>query len=107
MRAPRAAASGVICMLTTAARQRPYCKLSSYTPKRPDYRNGPMQITLNGELQDVPEDLDMTQLIERLGLAGRRIAVEVNRELLPRSRFGTYRLRDGDQVEIIHAVGGG
>jgi sulfur carrier protein len=66
-----------------------------------------MKITVNGEATEVPVDLDMSGLIERLGLGGRRIAVEVNQELLPRSRFDGHRLQDGDRVEVIHAVGGG
>ncbi|MCG6942959.1 MAG: sulfur carrier protein ThiS [Thiohalocapsa sp.] len=66
-----------------------------------------MQITINGEATDVPAELDMRGLIEHLGLGGRRIAVEINRELVPRSQFDGHRLRDGDRVEIIHAVGGG
>ena len=66
-----------------------------------------MQITVNGDPTEVPPDLDLSTLINRLGLNGRRLAVEVNLELVPRSRFDAYRLAEGDTVEIIHAVGGG
>jgi sulfur carrier protein len=66
-----------------------------------------MQILVNGAATELPEDIPMSALIERLGLVGRRIAVEVNAELVPRSRFETRMLADGDRVEIIHAVGGG
>jgi sulfur carrier protein len=66
-----------------------------------------MQITVNGTLTEVPDTLTMAELIERLALAGRRIAVEVNAELVPRSRFAEHRLRADDRVEIIQAVGGG
>jgi sulfur carrier protein len=66
-----------------------------------------MQIIVNGNPTDIPDGLAMTGLIEHMGLAGRRVAVEVNRELVPRSRFDQHRLADGDRVEIIHAVGGG
>jgi len=66
-----------------------------------------MQITVNGEATEIPDDLDMSALIDRLGLTGRRIAVEVNQELVPRSRLDAHPLHDGDRVEIIHAVGGG
>ncbi|NBC14472.1 MAG: sulfur carrier protein ThiS [Gammaproteobacteria bacterium] len=66
-----------------------------------------MQITVNGEATEIPDDLDMHALIDRLGLTGRRIAVEVNQELVPRSRLDAHPLQDGDRVEIIHAVGGG
>jgi sulfur carrier protein len=66
-----------------------------------------MQITVNGDPTEVPEDLAMQELLSRLELAGRRLAVEVNQELVPRSRFASHRLQPGDRVEIIHAVGGG
>ena len=66
-----------------------------------------MQIFVNGDPHDAPDALTLTALIERLGLAGRRIAVEVNAELVPRSRFPGHVLAPQDRVEIIHAVGGG
>lgn len=66
-----------------------------------------MQIIVNGTATEVPETLSMSGLIETLGLGDRRLAVEVNRELVPRSLFPEHALKDGDTVEIIHAVGGG
>jgi sulfur carrier protein len=66
-----------------------------------------MHILLNGNDTQVEAGLDLAALIQRLGLAGQRVAVEVNAELVPRSRFETHALEDGDRVEIIHAVGGG
>jgi sulfur carrier protein len=66
-----------------------------------------MQILINGEATEIPQDLSVAALIERLDLSGKRVAVEVNRDLVPRSRFETHRLAPGDRVEIIHAVGGG
>jgi sulfur carrier protein len=66
-----------------------------------------MQITVNGNPTDIPPELSMAELIERLDLSGKRLAVEVNQELVPRSRFGSHRLAAHDRVEIIHAVGGG
>ncbi len=66
-----------------------------------------MQITVNGDPAEVPADLPMQELLTRLELSGRRLAVEVNEALVPRSRFETHRLQPGDRVEIIHAVGGG
>jgi sulfur carrier protein len=66
-----------------------------------------MQIYVNGSPTQVQDDTPMSALVEGLGLTGQRIAVEVNAELVPRSRFETHALRDGDRVEIIHAVGGG
>ncbi|MEJ2424809.1 MAG: sulfur carrier protein ThiS [Candidatus Thiodiazotropha sp.] len=66
-----------------------------------------MQIYLNGEEMQIPENLNMAGLIELLELQGRRIAVEVNEELVPRSTFPGHRLQEQDRIEIIHAVGGG
>lgn len=66
-----------------------------------------MQITVNGDVTEIPADFPVSALIEQLGLGGRRIAVEVNCELVPKSRFDGHRLQAGDRVEIIHAVGGG
>ena len=66
-----------------------------------------MQIYVNGEARQVPEGTDMAGLVELLELGGRRIAVEVNQELVPRSSFTAHPLREADRVEIIHAVGGG
>jgi sulfur carrier protein len=66
-----------------------------------------MQITVNGEPAEIPADTPIGALIEQLGLRGQRIAVEVNRELVTKSRFDAHCLQPGDRVEIIHAVGGG
>ncbi len=66
-----------------------------------------MQIIVNGTPTEVPNDLTMTCLVERLALGNQRLAIEVNEELVPRSRFDQYRLGPADRVEIIHAVGGG
>lgn len=70
-----------------------------------------MQIQLNGEVHTLASDLTpaptVAQLIESLGLAGRRIAVEVNEEIVPRSEHAAIRLAEGDRVEVVHAIGGG
>jgi len=66
-----------------------------------------MQVILNGNPTEVPDGIAMGDLIERLELTGRRLAVEVNEELVPRSRFREHHLIPSDRVEIIHAVGGG
>lgn len=66
-----------------------------------------MQIILNGEPTDVSEGINMAELISQLALSNQRLAVEVNEELVPRSRFADHRLDRDDRVEIIHAVGGG
>ncbi|GAB2789338.1 sulfur carrier protein ThiS [Halomonas shantousis] len=66
-----------------------------------------MQIQLNGEMQAFDTELTVSQLIDRLGLRGRRIAVEVNEDIVPRSEHDDTRLTQGDRVEIVHAIGGG
>ncbi len=66
-----------------------------------------MQISVNGESRQVPDGATAAQLVELLGLTGRRLAMEVNGEILPRSRHANHSLDPGDRVEIVHAVGGG
>ena len=66
-----------------------------------------MQIYLNGEPPETEERLTLAALVEQLALNGQRFAIEVNRELVPRSDFAGHRLAAGDQVEIVQAIGGG
>jgi sulfur carrier protein len=66
-----------------------------------------MEILLNGEAREVDEATTVANLLEVTGLVERRVAVEVNREIVPRSRHGERRLVAGDRVEIVHAIGGG
>ena len=66
-----------------------------------------MQIFLNGESKTTTEALTVHQLLEQLGLAGTRVAVEVNREIVPRSHHGQHRLKPDDRVEVVRAIGGG
>jgi sulfur carrier protein len=67
----------------------------------------PMQIQLNGEPRRFECAPTVSELLEAVGLGGRRVAVEVNRAIVPRSRHGDLRLDDGDVVEIVQALGGG
>ncbi|HLT99060.1 MAG TPA: sulfur carrier protein ThiS [Burkholderiaceae bacterium] len=66
-----------------------------------------MNITLNGEKRLVDPGLSILGLIEQLGFQGKRIAVERNGEIVPRSAHADTRLADGDALEIVVAVGGG
>lgn len=66
-----------------------------------------MNILLNGEHRAVPADTTAAQLIAMLELDGKRLAVEINEEIVPRSRYVTHQLQAGDKVEIVHAIGGG
>ncbi len=66
-----------------------------------------MRFELNGESQDVPEPLSVRDLLERFGLGERRVAVAINAEVVPRSRFELAQIHEGDHIEVIQAVGGG
>lgn len=66
-----------------------------------------MQIQVNGEALDVAENATLAELIEQLQLLGKRIAIELNLEIIPRSEHPTTCLKAGDRVEIVHAIGGG
>jgi len=66
-----------------------------------------MEILLNGGPRQVDAALSVLQLLRLEGLAERRVAVEVNGEIVPRSRHGEHCLADGDRIEIVHALGGG
>ncbi|MDY0205859.1 MAG: sulfur carrier protein ThiS [Pseudomonas sp.] len=66
-----------------------------------------MHIQLNGEAYPLSESLSVAGLIEHLQLAGRRVAVELNFEIVPRSQYETTLLKENDSVEIVHAIGGG
>lgn len=66
-----------------------------------------MDIRLNGEPLTLSGPCTIAALLIAQGLAERRVAVEVNGEIVPRSRHGDHLLTDGDAMEIVHALGGG
>jgi sulfur carrier protein len=66
-----------------------------------------MQIQLNGRDFEVPAGATVADLLLQLQLLGRRVAVELNLDIVPRSQHGTTRLQAGDRVEVVHAIGGG
>ena len=66
-----------------------------------------MQILLNGQALSLHASMSLAQLLELQGYAQRRVAVEVNRCIVPKSQHGQHMLDDGDKVEIVHALGGG
>jgi sulfur carrier protein len=66
-----------------------------------------IELTLNGEPQNFPAPLTLAQLIEMLDLVGKRIAIERNGEIVPRSQHADTSLVNGDRLEIVVAVGGG
>jgi len=66
-----------------------------------------VNITLNGEHRQLPQSATVLDLLQVDGLPERRVAVEVNGEIVTRSLHGTHVLQEGDVVEIVHALGGG
>ncbi len=66
-----------------------------------------MLLLVNGQPTELPAHLTAWQLLECMELAGKRVAVEVNGEIVPRSVHPSHELKAGDKVEIVHAIGGG
>lgn len=66
-----------------------------------------MRLRINGEDRDVTGAATVAELVESLGLAGRRLAIEKNREIVPASLWSSAGLADDDELEIVHFVGGG
>jgi sulfur carrier protein len=66
-----------------------------------------MKIQLNGEPRELSAGATVADLIDQLSLTGKRLAVEVNEDIVPRSQHADIRLNDGDRVEVVHAIGGG
>ncbi|HEX8129438.1 MAG TPA: sulfur carrier protein ThiS [Pyrinomonadaceae bacterium] len=66
-----------------------------------------MRVQVNGEFRELPEELTLEALVRQLALAPERLAIELNREVVRRARWAETVMRDGDQVEIVHFVGGG
>jgi thiamine biosynthesis protein ThiS len=70
-------------------------------------RGRPLRLLINGEEKDVRSSENIEGLLRELDINGRHIAVALNLEVIPRSRYAETRLKEGDKVEIVHAVGGG
>ena len=66
-----------------------------------------MRLVINGEEKDIPELATVAALIEHLGLKSDRLAVELNRDIVPRANWAATSLKSGDRLEIVHFVGGG
>ena len=66
-----------------------------------------MQLIINGEERSFGELASLAALVEELGIKGDRVAVELNREIVPRPRWPETPLHSGDRLEIVHFVGGG
>lgn len=66
-----------------------------------------MDIHVNGQPRSIEAGTTITDLLASMGYAGKRVAVEVNREIITRSAHAEHALQAGDDVEIVHAIGGG
>jgi sulfur carrier protein len=66
-----------------------------------------LRIIINGETRDVPDSLSLSDLVGHLSLAPERLAIEFNREVVRRADWPHIQLSEGDQLEIVHFVGGG
>jgi sulfur carrier protein len=66
-----------------------------------------MQVRLNGELREIPDDLTVAGLLAHLGVKAPRVAVEVNETVVTKDRYEAHRIGPGDSVEIVAFVGGG
>ena len=66
-----------------------------------------IQVTVNGATHRFEQPLDVVSILERLQMKGKKIAVERNGEIIPKSRHPNTLIQDGDQLEIVVAVGGG
>ena len=67
-----------------------------------------MKLQINGEERDFPvAPFTLAALVERLGMKADRVAVELNRDIVPRDRWRETQLKEGDRLEVVHFVGGG
>jgi thiamine biosynthesis protein ThiS len=66
-----------------------------------------MTLQINGDRRVFPDALTLSALVESLGMKGDRVAIELNFDIVPRDRWESTSLHDGDRLEIVHFVGGG
>jgi thiamine biosynthesis protein ThiS len=66
-----------------------------------------LTIQVNGEPREVPQGMNVTQLVGHLGLTANRLAIERNLEIVPRGQWESTQVSAGDKFEIVHLVGGG
>jgi len=66
-----------------------------------------MEAIVNGERRSLESGTRVADLLRELDLGGRRLAVEINRDIVPKTEYGSREIQDGDQIEIVHFVGGG
>ena len=66
-----------------------------------------MQVRLNGEIREIPDEMTVAGLLAHLGVKAQRVAVEVNEAVVTKDRYDAHALKSGDAVEIVAFVGGG
>ncbi len=71
------------------------------------YTTNMLRFSLNGVQHELAETLSVSELLAEYGYAQRRVAVEINHEIVPKSEHAKRQLHDGDRVEVVHAIGGG
>jgi thiamine biosynthesis protein ThiS len=69
--------------------------------------HGALRLTVNGEIRAFESVGDLAALVASLGLDSRKVAIERNLEIVPRSAYAATRLAEGDRIEIVHFIGGG
>ena len=66
-----------------------------------------MKIFLNGEQRELAAESTLAELLDSAGYRDKRVAVEINRQIVSRSAHADHRIQAGDRIEIVHAIGGG
>jgi sulfur carrier protein len=66
-----------------------------------------MNIFVNGDALELDQPLTITDLLAHLNMADKRVAVEINQDIIPRSEHSSYLIQDGDKIEVVQAIGGG
>jgi len=66
-----------------------------------------VEVTVNGDIMSIEESSALSALVEQMALSGKRVAVELNLDIVPKSEYSTTMLKKGDVLEIVHAIGGG
>jgi thiamine biosynthesis protein ThiS len=66
-----------------------------------------MELTINGDRREFADGLHLAGLVEQLGMKPERVAIELNRDIIPRDQWAATALKNGDRLEIVHFVGGG
>src|SRR5690606_10251679 len=94
-------------MIIASARHTPQCVAPGQQPGGRAMERDSIGIAVNGVNHRLEAPLSVAALLERLDMAGRRVAVEVNQAIVPRSAHGRHLLADGDVVELVQAIGGG